>query len=397
MMQMFVAARSRMAGVFIIACLTMSMTTSAVLSATDGRRVALVIGNGAYTKIPILGNPTRDAQLIATKLRSVGFEVEMAIDGNRQKLEQSVRSFGRRARGADAALFYYAGHGVQSKGQNYLLPVDANVSEVADLHYESLPLSLVTDELEYSGAKISLLVLDACRDNPLTRSLRGRAGTRSADVSKGLASVQRASGMLIAYATAPGDVAYDGENSDNSPFTSAFANWIEEPGLEVALMFRRVREQVVNSTDGKQVPWVEEAILGDFYFKPEAPEPTPAAVVPVAIPRDQELEKPTQTKRPDSGGDVVVAAWSRARSENTRHAYEWFITLYPDSPFTHQANDLLSQLSPSGSPGEADPSAARPDTSATDDKASAEAGESRGDLSTTIRIIENNDDIPGLY
>lgn len=380
-------------GLILMAIIAMAAMAGSALSATEGRRVALVIGNGGYSNIPALPNPTKDARLIAEKLRSVGFDVEIAVDGDRTQLEQSVRSFGRRARGADAALFYYAGHGIQSKGQNFLLPVDASVVEVADLRYEALPLSLVTDELEYADAKISLLVLDACRDNPLTRSLRGSGTTRSTDVTKGLATVQSASGMLIAYSTAPGDVAYDGEGTDNSPFTRAFADWIEQPGLEVALMFRRVREQVYKSTGGKQRPWVEEAILGDFYFQPKlaalTPAPAPVAVLPSAVP-DQSQQQFEQQPNREQQQDAAVA-WATARSVNSRDAYEQFIARYPDSLFADRAQVFLSQM------------AQQPETFQREEAASPPAAPSNVEQSTgvgrstTIRITEEDDAIPGLY
>ena len=229
-----------------------------------GQKVALVVGNGAYESITSLDNPPRDASLIADKLRSLDFDVFEVIDGDRAEMEQALREFGRRAAGADAALFFYAGHGVQESGENYLLPVSATVEEKGDLPYETLQLSMVMDELEHAAAGVSVVVLDACRDNPLSDAI-GEQSTRSLQGNDGLATVRGATGTLIAYATAPGEVAYDGVGA-NSPFSTALAEWIDEPGLEIGLMLRRVRQDVVEATEGSQVPWVEEAILGDFYF-----------------------------------------------------------------------------------------------------------------------------------
>ena len=393
---MYAKTRFGFPGLVLMAITAMAVMAGSALSATDGRRVALVIGNGGYSNIPALPNPTRDARLIAEKLRAVGFDVEMAVDGDWSQLQQSVRSFGRRARGADAALFFYAGHGIQSKGENFLLPVDAKVGEVADLRYEALPLSLVTEELDEADAKISMVVLDACRDNPLTRSLRGSGRTRSTDVTQGLATVQSASGMLIAYATAPGDVAYDGDGTENSPFTRAFADWIEKPGLEVALMFRRVREQVYETTGGKQRPWVEEAILGDFYFQPKfaaltpapAPTPEPVAVLPKATPEPQQrLEQPVLQQRQDDGGGPLTVAWARARSLNTPEAYEQFMALYPNSLYADRAAIFLSQMGQVGT-SRREPTAAAPQPQ------QPVGGTGRN---TTIRITEEDDAIPGLY
>ncbi len=348
---------------------------------TAEKRVALVIGNGSYSAIPSLDNPLRDAELIAEKLRKVGFDVDLALDSDYFTLIQHVRSFGHRASGADAALFYYAGHGLQADGSNYLLPVDARLDRVADLPYQTLPLSLVMSELEFADAKINLVVFDACRDNPLTRSLVGKSGTRNIDISKGLASVRRASGTFIAYATAPGEVAYDGQGTRNSPFTRALADWIEKPDLEIALMFRRVREQVVAATKGNQVPWVEEAILGDFYFQPKAETvPIPAAAPATATP--ETIIKPTTPPVLNDG--LVETAWTAARSLNTREAYTMFLERFPNSIFADQALSLLAQLAnPTSQSTKAAPSGQQPTATRKSEP--------------TIKIIEGDDSIPNLY
>ena len=364
------------------------------LSAAENR-VALVIGNGSYQAIPALDNPRRDATLIAEKLRAVGFDVNLTLDSDYLTIMQSVRSFGYRARGADAALFYYAGHGMQADGRNYLLPVDARLGRIADLPYQTLPLSLVMDELDYADAKINLVVLDACRDNPLTRSLKRRSSTRNVNLSQGLASVRRASGTFIAYATAPGQVAYDGQGTRNSPFTRALADWIEKPDLEVALMFRRVREQVVAATNGKQVPWVEEAILGDFYFWPKGNTvPIPAAA-PANVVREQpaNVVREQNVLQPSSQNDIIIAAWSKARTLGTPKAYKDFLQRYPDSIFAHQALALLSQMAGSSSP--TSPAASLPKL--TPSTQQPEPARSNRRSEPTIKIIQGSDTIPNLY
>lgn len=357
-------------------------SASNTLSATEGRRVALVVGNGAYDAIPSLDNPSRDAALIAAKLRAVGFDVELAIDGDFSTLKQSVRSFGQRAQGADAALFYYAGHGLQADGRNYLLPVDAQLGRIADLKYETLPLSLVMTELEFADAKINLVVLDACRDNPLTRSLARTSKTRAVDLGQGLASVQRASGTFIAYATAPGQVAYDGNGTLNSPFTKALADWIEKPDLEIALMFRRVREQVVAATAGKQTPWVEEAILGDFYFQQNAAPAT--AIIPARIAKQQEF--PQQPPPPKLDSSDIVTAWSQAEALHTREAYKQFLRQYPNSVYSQEAVTRLSRL-------------ASPETPAMSASSIARQQQSKPTRASqpAIKIIEGTSKIPNLY
>ncbi len=238
-----------------------------VAGAEEGRRIALVIGNGAYDYVPSLPNPTRDARAISNALEQLNFEVITALDLNLADMTGVIRDFARGSRSAEIALVFYAGHAVQVAGRNYLLPVAADIQEPRDLTYEAVPLDLITEELKAGGPKLSMLLLDACRDDPLSERFKARAGRlgRSAATESGLAQTQGAAGMLIAYATAPDQVALDGEGL-HSPFTQALLEWIDQPGLEVGRVFRRVRERVMDLTDGAQVPWVEEAVLGEFYL-----------------------------------------------------------------------------------------------------------------------------------
>ncbi|MGI9493379.1 MAG: caspase family protein [Geminicoccaceae bacterium] len=347
-----------------------------------------MIGNGSYETIPTLDNPRRDATLIAEKLSTVGFDVDLVLDSDYLSLMQRVRSFGYRAHGADAALFYYAGHGIQADGSNYLLPVDADLGRIADLPYQTLPLSLVMGELEFADARINLVVLDACRDNPLTRSLKGSSGTRNVSISEGLASIKRASGTFIAYATAPGEVAYDGHGTQNSPFTRALADWIEKPDLEIALMFRRVREQVVAATNGKQVPWVEEAILGDFYFRPKGTTVAIPAALPAKVEREENVQ-PLSSLPPQN--DVIVSAWSTARTLGTHEAYKDFLERYPDSIFAHQAMALMSRLAASSAPASSEASLPEPAHS------NHQPTQPNSGTDATIKIIQGSDAIPNLY
>ncbi len=334
------------------------------VSADDGRRTALVIGNGTYGYLPGLKNPARDATLIAIKLRSVGFDVDLAINETRAGLERRVQSFGKRAENASVALFYFAGHGIQEAGHNYLLPVDAAFRKASDLSHQSLSMSTVSAALDEANAKVNLILLDACRDNPLPRLLAGRSETRSAKAAKGLASMDRASGTLIAYATAPGDVAYDGDGMLNSPFTQAVADWIEEPGLEIEPMFRRIREQVIAATDGRQVPWIEHAILGNFYFKPVLPESTVVAALPTEKPlplgpgpavdaAPKQVQPPRlQESLPARPGpdDPADIAWSKTEELDTRDAYVAFLKNHPDSSYAREAMAKLLQFASLGAP-----------------------------------------------
>lgn len=230
----------------------------------EARRVALVIGNSAYEHASPLANPKNDANALAAALERLDFEVVKGVDLKRSAFERTVRDFARAIRGADTALLFYAGHGLQVGGRNYLAPVDARLSDEADLDFETLPLTTILKQMERE-VKTNLVFLDACRDNPLARNLARSMGTRSASVGRGLARVDSGIGTLIAFATEPGNVALDGKGN-NSPFTQALLKHIETPGLDIAQMMRRVRSDVMRSTAQRQVPWNNSSLTGDFYF-----------------------------------------------------------------------------------------------------------------------------------
>ena len=273
----------------------LAMLAPMAADAGDGRRIALVIGNGAYQHVPSLPNPSRDARAISQSLGGLGFQVITAFDLSTADMTGVIRSFAKQSRSADIALFFYAGHAVQVDGRNYLLPVGSDIQEPRDLRYESVALDLITEELEASGADLSMILLDACRDDPLSERFARQAGSlgRSVDTGSGLAKTQGAAGMLIAYATAPDQVALDGAG-EHSPFTQALLEWIDQPGLEVGRVFRRVRERVIALTDGAQVPWVEEAVIGEFYLN-GASEPAENSLDPETLfwRSVQDIDEPT--------------------------------------------------------------------------------------------------------
>ncbi|WP_269585204.1 NADase-type glycan-binding domain-containing protein [Roseibium sp. Sym1] len=237
-------------------------------------KTALVIGNGAYQAMPALRNPANDANLIADKLTGLGFDVVRIIDGDRRAFREGLTRFGRNSEGADVALVFYAGHGVQVNGQNWLLPVDAQIEASTDLPAQALKANDLLEIMEISGARLKLVFFDACRNNPLPRSL-------SRGAANGLARLEaNAAGMMIAFATSPGDVALDGSGS-NSPFTEALARLIGTPDLEVRHLMGKVRESVYLSTGERQLPWLNEALIGEFYFGGRSGEgPEAAAALP---------------------------------------------------------------------------------------------------------------------
>jgi len=180
---------------------------------------------------------------------------------DRRGMDDAIRQFSRKLEGADLALFFYAGHGVQVNDKNYLVPIDAKLERPADLALDAVDISTVLAQME-AEKRVNLIFLDACRDNPFTRSLARSLGTRSATVGRGLARVQSAIGTLIAYATQPDNVAFDGE-SRNSPFTAALLRHISSPGLDIGLIMRRVRAEVIAITREKQVPWDHSSLVGE--------------------------------------------------------------------------------------------------------------------------------------
>ncbi|HXW26736.1 MAG TPA: caspase family protein [Xanthobacteraceae bacterium] len=237
--------------------------------ATAGNRLALVIGNGAYVNANALTNPPNDATLVAKTLRDIGFEVLEGTNLDRAGMERLVRDFLHKAPGARLTVLYYAGHGMQVDGKNYLIPIDAKLAAPSDLPFETLELDKVLAGLD-DEARANIVVLDACRDNPLARSFAGKLGaTRSAAAPAGLAGYTTVgTGTLIAFATAPGQTAMDGEGA-NSPFTTAFVKYVRTRGLEVNQMLTRVRVDVAAETKNRQVPWANSSLLGEVYLAGE--------------------------------------------------------------------------------------------------------------------------------
>ena len=224
-----------------------------------GARVALVIGNADYQHATALQNATNDARDIADALNAVGFSVSGYTDLTDEEMGQAVRSFAQDAAGADVALFYYAGHGVQVNGENYLLPVDADIATESQMRYNSLPLGEVMGILEDANPRFKMIFLDACRDNPF-QTWRSSAG--------GWATPQGPTGSLISFATSPGDRASDNVSGRNGLFTQAFLENVYTPGLEVTAMMRRIYSRVMEMSDRTQEPWINSSYGDEFYFVP---------------------------------------------------------------------------------------------------------------------------------
>jgi len=263
----------------VLALLGMALPTGQA-SAAPERRVALVIGNGKYEAAPVLPNPANDARLIAATLANLGFEVVgdgAMIDLDKAGLEQAIRRFGQRLAGADVGLFYYAGHGIQLRGQNYLIHVNGKLEREADVKYELVDAAFVLDEMGSAGTRLNMVILDACRNNPFANR-----GLRS--IQSGLAQMQAPRGTVIGYATQPGAVALDGSGRVG-PYASALAATMRQPGLRLFETFNEVGVRVQKDTGGQQQPWLATSpIEGQFAFLPGAPAAAAAPVAPPAAP-----------------------------------------------------------------------------------------------------------------
>ncbi len=230
------------------------------------RRVALVIGESQYRNTPPLTNPTNDAADVAQALAAIGFQVTLKVDASKREMDQALAQFARDAGAADAAMFYYAGHGMQFEGRNYVMPIDAELQDEISLRYEMVAIDDVKAALQRSNG-VKIMVLDSCRDNPLATNLVRSIRGNSRDIPNvvGFARPEKTRGMIIVYATQADDVANDGSGR-NSPFSAAFLKEIKEPGLEVGTLFRRVGSDVYQATNGQQSPELSISLVPEFYL-----------------------------------------------------------------------------------------------------------------------------------
>ena len=277
-------------------------------------RIALVIGNGAYGSSPLL-NPPNDARLVGETLAGLGFDVIVRRDADQATMKRALQEFGARLEkaGVDAVgLFYYAGHGVQLNGRNYLIPTKANIEREGDVEIEAVSADWVLEQMRYARNRLNIVILDACRNNPFVRSMR------SAD--RGLAKMDAPAGTLIAYSTAPGEVAADGTGR-NSPYTLALSQAMREVHQPVEQVFKRARVAVRSATSEKQTPWESSSLTGDFYFAPSGAPVSPAAV-PLPVPAKTQSTarkdaasvrtEPVPTQQPRVAGvcGLAVGRWT---------------------------------------------------------------------------------------
>jgi hypothetical protein len=249
----------------VLALFLLLLCSSVVLFAEERgiklhvERLALVIGNSAYQTTP-LKNPLNDAEDMAATLRNLGFEVILKKNADQRTMEDTIRYFGKQLRNGGVGLFYFAGHGMQVNGRNYLIPIDAKIESENDVKYEAVDAGRVLGQMEDAENKINIVILDACRNNPFSRNFRTS--------ERGLARMDAPKGSLISYATAPGEVAADGSER-NGIFTKYLMKHMIEPNLPIELVLKQARIDVARATGGRQIPWEASSLMGNFYFNLE--------------------------------------------------------------------------------------------------------------------------------
>jgi hypothetical protein len=316
----------------IMALSAIALLASANVARAD-KRVAFVVGNAAYRNVAALPNPAIDAKAMATLLRNVGFDVVEGTNLTRDAMTERLLEFGQKAEGADVALFFYAGHGIAINGTNYLLPVDADIKSEMDVKLGSAINVDVTLDQTMADAKVKLVLLDACRDNPFAARIKPNSATRSLSVQSGLAEMKSGEGTLIAFATGPGQTALDGEAGTNSPFTRALMANIAAPGVEIQQAMTRVRAQVNEETNKNQLPWGHTNLIGAVYLNP-APAAAGAAV--------EAPNTPTVTTGPAS--EVELEFWRSIKDSNKPEELNAYLTNYPNGTFKPLALARIASL-----------------------------------------------------
>ncbi|MEE4012138.1 caspase family protein [Roseibium sp. FZY0029] len=335
----------------LIAVLTIILAGTAPALA---KRVALVLGNGAYEHTVQLPNPANDAEQMAAKLKALGFEVVAGQDQTYGEMRRSVMDFAKKAYGADIAILFYAGHGLQVAGQNHLVPIDATIEDETSLDFETITVDFIMRQMS-KDVKVQMVFLDACRDNPLARTLARRMGpSRSGSVGAGLAEIKiqetGGEGSVIAFATSPGDVALDGDGA-NSPFTSALIRHIDTPNASIQTVMTRVTGEVYEETEKKQRPWVNASLIGEVFLnKQEVPAATTTVAslgnTATATPQQPAVNNAASTSPSQSAiaWEREKLIWETAKSSNTVADYKAYLDAYPSGLFADFARNSIKRL-----------------------------------------------------
>jgi caspase domain-containing protein len=326
-------AAVRLAGMAVLGLLALIAMPSPVgpdkplAAATAQKRVALVIGNSAYRYTRRLDNPRNDATDIGAGLKRLGFQVIEGFDLDKAGLDEKIREFTVHLRGASVGAFFYAGHGLHVAGQNYLVPVDAQLAGAPALDQVLVRLDLVHRTMERE-APTNILFFDACRDGPLPDVLSRAIGTRPAEIGRGLATVHGSAGTLISFSTQPGTIALDGKGR-NSPYSAALARQLAASHEDLGAMLIAVRNDVMKETDGRQVPWEHSALTGRFYFNPVA------------------AAEPAGSRGPAAAASNVreaFEAWSLAMDTTNLTVLKAFIAHYGDTFYAELARARIAEL-----------------------------------------------------
>jgi uncharacterized caspase-like protein len=293
-------------------------------SSKPQKRLALVIGNGNYVSARNLSNPVNDATDMANALKELGFEVILGTNLSLKQMNDKVREFGDKLKASGGVgLFYYAGHGIQVGGRNFLIPVEADIPREDEVNFNALNLDLVLQKMATANNGLNIVILDACRNNPFARSWSRGTG------EEGLAQINAPTGTFIAYATSPDRTASDGSGR-NGLYTGELLRVIKQPQLKIEDTFKQVIKAVNSVSKGKQVPWISSSFSGDFYFA-----------------TDTDTNQTTTDKMTDTGGDVESRYWARIEKSNNAEDFNEYLREFPKGRFAPIARQRLRELNQS--------------------------------------------------
>lgn len=313
---------------------------AATVSVNAAGRVALVIGNASYKHAAVLDNPANDANDIAAALEKQNFKVIKGIDLDHAGMLATIREFSRALNNGDVGVFFYAGHGIQIRGKNYLVPTDAKLADSFGIDFELVRLERIHQAMEQS-AKLNIIFLDACRNNPIARNLARSMGTRSATVGNGLAAMESGIGSLISFSTQPGNVAVDGRGMRNSPYSAALAKYISQGDGDITEILIKVRREVMAATSQQQVPWEHSALTQQFYFNKPAKSASSSnqsakgSSAPSAMTFQQRAE---------------LAYWNSVKDSGDADLLRSYLDQYPSGAFAALAKVLLARSAKATSP-----------------------------------------------
>jgi uncharacterized caspase-like protein len=305
-----------------VLCLVLLLAQNAYAA----KRVALVIGNDTYETLPSLNNARADAKGMAAKLRELGFGVILKLNASRRDMGRALSEFEAKASNADVGLVFYAGHGIQADGVNFLVPSNAQIEAEEDLRFEGIDSSQFLVTMKRAGTRLNIVILDACRNNPLPR--RTRSASRGLTVTSVPAGIK---GTAIVYSAAPGQVAQDGPKDGNGVFTGELLKVLAKPGLKLEDVFKQTAIQVARATNGKQKPWMNSSLTGDFYFRPASPSARESA------------PKPPTSSAP-GGRRTELLFWESIKESKDGDSYQAYLDEYPTGSFAGLAQLRLRKF-----------------------------------------------------